>query len=85
MTNQKQLNKIIDNVISTQINHRKSLGSSIKVNLNINNNYYNSNYNYVVNSNSASQTTTTLENDENKSSTKQDENYVTGFLSKREN
>jgi hypothetical protein len=85
MTNQKQLNKIIDSVISSQITGRKSTGSSIKVNLNINNNYYNSNYNYVVNTKSAALTTTTLEDDDLKFSSRQDENNVTGFLSKKEN
>jgi hypothetical protein len=85
MTNQKQLNKIIDSVISSQITGIKSTGSSIKVNLNINNNYYNSNYNYVVNTKSAALTTTTLEDDDLKFSSRQDENNVTGFLSKKEN
>ena len=83
MADQKQIKKIIDNVINSSLSNQKSEStSSIKVNLNINNNYYNSNYNYVLNSKSANTSNlhpTVVENEE---ASREGELGVAGFLSK---
>jgi hypothetical protein len=83
MTEQKQLKRIIDNVINSSLSNQKSEStSSIKVNLNINNNYYNSNYNYVLNSKSASTSNLHPNVVQNEDAVREGELGVAGFLSK---